>query len=109
MVGQRSSDSVIALFSGAGGLSLGFAQAGMCPKISVDIDADACSTYQANLESNVFNVDISQNVLEFSKAISSQVNVFALVGGPPCQGFSSAGMKDGRDKRNKLIFALPSG
>jgi DNA (cytosine-5)-methyltransferase 1 len=100
----RSSDSVIALFSGAGGMSLGFTQAGHRPKASADIDEDACSTYRANIGSDVFRVDLSGPVEDFSKALARHTNAFALIGGPPCQGFSSAGLKDGHDKRNRLIF-----
>ncbi len=40
----------------------------------------------------------------FSKKLSDHTHAFALIGGPPCQGFSSAGLKNGNDKRNKLIF-----
>ncbi len=41
--------SVISLFSGAGGLSLGFAQAGLKPIFGIDINRDACITYENNL------------------------------------------------------------
>jgi DNA (cytosine-5)-methyltransferase 1 len=100
----RSSDSVIALFCGAGGMSLGFQQAGLGPKISADIDLDACATYKANIDSEVFNVDLSKPEDAFNKALANHTNAFALIGGPPCQGFSSAGLKNEHDKRNRLIF-----
>ncbi len=103
-MGDNASDAVIALFCGAGGMSLGFSQAGLCPQISADIDLDACSTYEANIGNEAFNVDLSKPTGLFNKALEEHKNAFALIGGPPCQGFTSAGLKDGSDRRNLLIF-----
>lgn len=100
----KTSDSVIALFCGAGGMSLGFSQAGFCPVISADIDRDACSTYEMNISKEVLNIDLSKPEDGLNKALANHTNAFALIGGPPCQGFSSAGLKNGEDKRNRLIF-----
>lgn len=97
-------DQVISLFSGAGGMSLGFAQAGIKPEFAADIDPDACETYRTNLGVDAIEIDISQNERSFRNAIQRHRNAFALIGGPPCQGFSSAGRKNGNDKRNKLVF-----
>lgn len=97
-------DSVISLFSGAGGFSLGFAQAGLKPIVAADIDADACCTYQDNLGGEALNVDLSDTSSAFHKFIAGVREPLAIIGGPPCQGFSSAGAKDGKDTRNKLIF-----
>jgi DNA (cytosine-5)-methyltransferase 1 len=95
---------VISLFSGAGGMSLGFAQAGLKPTIAADLDADACETYRANLGVDAIQTDIADNDPKFREALIERRGAFALIGGPPCQGFSSAGRKDGTDKRNRLIF-----
>jgi DNA (cytosine-5)-methyltransferase 1 len=95
---------VVSLFSGAGGMSLGFAQAGLKPTLAVDIDPDACETYRDNLDFEAIHADISNHDSAFMRAIPQYRGVFALIGGPPCQGFSSAGLKDGKDKRNRLIF-----
>jgi DNA (cytosine-5)-methyltransferase 1 len=103
-MGSKTSDSVIALFCGAGGMSLGFAQAGLGPKIAADVDPDACSTYKSNIGTEAFNVDLSEPGDRFNTAIADYQNPLALIGGPPCQGFSSAGLKDKHDKRNRLIF-----
>jgi DNA (cytosine-5)-methyltransferase 1 len=86
-------------------MSLGFSQAGLCPQISADIDGDACSTYEANIGSEAFNIDLSRPTGPFNKAMEGYKNAFALIGGPPCQGFTSAGLKNGSDKRNRLIFS----
>lgn len=101
---SKSSDAVVALFCGAGGLSLGFTQAGVSPKLSADIDQDACSTYRTNLGDSVLNVDLSEKHDAFDRELNGCTGAFALIGGPPCQGFSSAGLKDATDKRNRLIF-----
>jgi DNA (cytosine-5)-methyltransferase 1 len=49
---------VISLFSGAGGLSLGFAQAGLKPIFGVDINHSACITYENNLGIPCHNLDL---------------------------------------------------
>jgi DNA (cytosine-5)-methyltransferase 1 len=95
---------IISLFSGAGGMSLGFSQAGLKPVLGVDIDSDACQTYQENLGIEAFNLDLSQANPLLEQHISGTHHPFAIIGGPPCQGFSSAGLKPDTDERNKLIF-----
>jgi DNA (cytosine-5)-methyltransferase 1 len=99
-------NSVISLFSGAGGLSLGFASAGLKPSFAADLDRDACTTYQANLSVKCHNVDLSSGGAE--KVIGNERRdlgeVFAVIGGPPCQGFSTAGGRRGDDPRNRLIY-----
>lgn len=85
---------VISLFSGCGGMDLGFEDHGFHPAICVDIDPVACSTLQRNRGWNVFNGDIR----EFSYA----GKVEGVIGGPPCQGFSTAGRGDPKDERNFL-------
>jgi len=85
-------------------MSLGFSQAGLGPKIAADIDNDACSTYAKNMGGKVFNVDLSEQGSRFNNELADYKNAFALIGGPPCQGFSSAGVKNCNDKRNRLIF-----
>lgn len=94
------------LFSGCGGCSLGLKQAGINVDLAVDIDQDACNTYSANLGQNTaWCVDLSTikpiDILEKSNARKD--NIALIVGGPPCQGFSSAGAKDWADPRNVLI------
>ena len=85
-------------------MSLGFAQGGAKPSFAADIDEDACATYRENLSVNAVQVDISRGERSFHKRLDDFRGVFALIGGPPCQGFSSAGKKSAKDHRNKLIF-----
>ncbi len=97
---------VINLFSGCGGCSLGLIQAGFEVRLAADIDEEACETYAANLgKEAIWPVDLSNvgpdELLERSQLDLAQVDL--IVGGPPCQGFSSAGAKDWADPRNILL------
>jgi len=86
-------------------MSLGFATAGTKPTFAADIDEDACATYRANLGVDTVCADLSKEARNILSELDRFRGSFALIGGPPCQGFSSAGKKSARDKRNKLIFA----
>lgn len=98
------SDDVLSFFSGAGGFSYGFSQAGLKPVSGAEIDKDACATYEKNIGSKCHSVDLSSIDPDFFlKAVDGR-EPFAVIGGPPCQGFSTAGARDASDPRNKLIF-----
>ncbi len=104
-MGMLSSDRVISLFSGAGGCSLGFAAAGAKPTVAADIDADACETYRRNLEVECDELDLSSDAaVARIMGRAGPTAPFAIVGGPPCQGFSTAGPRNASDPRNRLIF-----
>lgn len=102
---SNTNDKVASLFSGAGGFSLGFAQAGLKPGFAIDIDSDACRTYQENFGIQPFNEDISNLSEKAILSLEEYKNCFAIIGGPPCQGFSTAGSRNANDARNKLIFS----
>ncbi len=101
---HSNSDQVLSLFSGAGGFSYGFSQAGLKPLCGAEIDKSACATYEANIGSDCHNVDLSEVAPDFFKAALGGKTPFAVIGGPPCQGFSTAGPRNARDPRNRLIF-----
>ncbi|HEZ5469347.1 TPA: DNA (cytosine-5-)-methyltransferase [Neisseria meningitidis] len=97
----------IDLFSGAGGLSLGFEQAGFQQLLSVEMEPDYCQTYRANFPRHqLLQKDLTtlteQDLINYLNGQS----VDLVIGGPPCQGFSMAG-KIGRtftdDPRNHLF------
>lgn len=101
---NTQSDDVLTFFSGAGGFSYGFAQAGLKPLCGAEINIDACQSYEANVGSACYNIDLSQTPPSFFKDLLGGKEPFAIIGGPPCQGFSTAGARNVEDPRNRLIF-----
>jgi DNA (cytosine-5)-methyltransferase 1 len=96
----------VSLFAGGGGCSLGLKQAGFDIRLAADIDADACETYAANLGSaGVWQVDLStiSGTDLLDRVGLGRRSIDLIVGGPPCQGFSSAGARDWADPRNRLL------
>ena len=90
-----SQPTVVDLFSGAGGLALGFRMAGWELALAIDSNESACKTYRRNLGDHIRCGSVDEGV-----ELPSSV---AIVGGPPCQGFSSAGLRRPDDKRNSLV------
>jgi DNA (cytosine-5)-methyltransferase 1 len=88
---------VIDLFAGCGGMTAGFAAEGYNPVFAVEFNLHAAATYAANYgEGHTFFGDIkSVEKRQIPKA-------HVVIGGPPCQGFSSLGSKDINDPRNQL-------
>jgi DNA (cytosine-5)-methyltransferase 1 len=96
---SRVSDrlSMIDLFAGCGGMTVGFRREGFRPVMSVEWDLAAAATYAANFgESHTHWGDIE--LVPDDRIPQAQV----IIGGPPCQGFSNLGSKDVDDPRNKL-------
>lgn len=96
---------IIDLFCGIGGLSLGFEQAGFEVVSAVDMWADAVKTYNHNRKEKVAEVisveDYNVNRLP---SIISKEKITGIIGGPPCQGFSTVGKRDVDDPRNKMYL-----
>lgn len=98
--------TAISLFAGAGGCSLGFGQAGYDVRFASDIDADAVESYRRNFPRTPCEAaDIrdltADDILKRIELKPGELDM--LLGGPPCQGFSSAGAKSGDDPRNSLL------
>jgi DNA (cytosine-5)-methyltransferase 1 len=88
------------LFSGAGGLSVGFAMAGGRPVGAVDFDADSIDTYKRNFP---LANDVACCPIESWRPTTKRGQVDVIIGGPPCQGFSLArGTRFVDDPRNQL-------
>ena len=85
---------ILSLFTGAGGLDLGFELAGFDPVACIDNDPESCHTLRHNRSWPIFEGDIR----DFSPA----GYVPGIIGGPPCQGFSPAGKGNPDDPRNFL-------
>lgn len=91
--------SVVSLFSGAGGLDLGFKQVGFRLVWANDIDSDCVLTYKKNIGDEVVCGDVS----EFEASVIPDCDV--MIGGFPCQGFSVANTKRSvLDKRNTMYL-----
>lgn len=96
---------IIDLFCGIGGLSLGFEQAGFDVVAAVDMWEDAVKTYNHNREQSVakvmtvesFNDDVLPTLVKSEK-------ITGIIGGPPCQGFSTVGKREIEDPRNKMYL-----
>ena len=104
---MRNEINYIDLFAGAGGMSLGFDQAGFNNIFSVDIEPSFCETYKTNFpKHNLIQKDISKLSNEEIKSLIGNQIIDVIIGGPPCQGFSMAG-NIGRkfidDSRNQLF------
>ena len=104
---RAAAPKTIDLFSGAGGMSEGFAQAGFSVCAANDFDQDAANTYRLNHpESHFITGPIesisSQQLLEASLVDRGELDV--LVGGPPCQAFSVYNHQRGmHDERSGLF------
>ena len=85
------------LFSGCGGLDLGSILAGFQPVYAADHDSIAVDTYNSNIGDHAECVDLAESAIPDNAS-----GVDLLLGGPPCQGFSSAGPKNTEDPRNQL-------
>jgi len=104
--GSIQGPTAISLFAGAGGCSLGFQQAGFDIRFATDIDRDAVESYRRNFAGTPCEVadvrDLGPEML-LDKVCLRSGELDILLGGPPCQGFSSAGMKSAEDPRNSLV------
>jgi len=94
---RRSDYTFLGLFSGAGGLDLGFDKAGFVHTQSSDILPYAVNTMKKNRpEWEVLNCDVRDYTPDFREGLD------VLLAGFPCQGFSLGGNRDANDERNQL-------
>lgn len=109
--------TVIDLFAGAGGLSLGLYQAGWHSLFAIEKNPFAFETLKYNLIDRkkhfnwpewlpIINHDINEVLKNyFEQLMDLQGKVDLVAGGPPCQGFSMAGKRVKDDVRNQLVFS----
>lgn len=105
---NKTEHKVISLFSGAGGMDIGFEKAGFRIAVAVELDSSCCDTLRSNRPNlKIINKSITETTSdEILQTAGLQVGEAALViGGPPCQSFSLAGLRKGLDdERGKLLF-----
>ena len=101
---SRESRKVVSLFTGAMGLDLGLVEAGLQIAVAQDFDSWCVETIKRNSTHPVVPGDIKQLIETdpscsfLLKAAGIEANeVFAVVGGPPCQAYSTAGKRLGND------------
>lgn len=97
--------TVAGFYSGAGGLDLGFEQAGYEVVLANDLDPIAIRTH-ANIGKARLAVAKDVTELQLSEVLPSGADV--VVGGPPCQGFSVAGKMDPHDPRSRHVWTFLS-
>ncbi len=101
--------TVISLFAGCGGSSLGYQMAGFRECLAVEWNQDASATFRLNFPTvPVYEGDIcrltGEKCLKLAGLESGKLDV--LDGSPPCQGFSTAGKRKFRDVRNDLFTEM---
>lgn len=96
------------LFAGAGGMSLGFEQAGFDVRAAVEIDPIHCAVHKFNFPDCAI---VPRSIAEVTGAeireaagIGKKQRVDCVFGGPPCQGFSLIGHRSFDDPRNSLVL-----
>lgn len=91
---------VISLFSGCGGLDLGFEAAGFEIAWANDFDKSIWETYRKNFPDSNFDTRDIRTI----KSSEIPDNIFGIIGGPPCQSWSEAGALRGLDDERGLLF-----
>ncbi|MGL5646393.1 MAG: DNA cytosine methyltransferase [Clostridium sp.] len=110
VINKNKKITVLDLFSGAGGLSRGFLDAGYDVVLGVDFDDMALKTFKENhgsaeaMKLDLFNHENINQIIEYLE--NKNIKIDVLVGGPPCQGFSLAGSRNKDDERNTLYTAM---
>lgn len=90
----------ISLFTGAGGMDVGFTRAGIKVVVANELVPYACDTYATNHpDTKLLRGDINEYIDTFSVGDAD-----IIFGGPPCQGFSVAGKMNPDDERSQLIW-----
>jgi len=104
--------AAIDLCCGLGGLSLAAKQLGMTIVAGVDIGGDAVRTFSKNFPAAVAietTVSGSKAITQCKAALAKHGQArspLVIISGPPCQGFSAAGTRDPKDKRNKVLLGV---
>ena len=92
----------ISLFTGAGGMDIGFTAAGFDVVWANEFAKHAAATFRLNhTKTTIVEGDINEHIAEIPTA-----NIHCVFGGPPCQGFSVAGKMDANDPRSQLVYSF---
>lgn len=98
-------NEIIDLFCGCGGLSRGFELAGFNVSLAIDMWEDAIKTYNYNHKKPIgLCKDIRMLDNNFLDKYKQKHHIVGIIGGPPCQGYSTVGKRDINDDRNYLYL-----
>ena len=98
-------NKIIDLFCGCGGLSRGFELAGFNVCLAIDMWEDAIKTYNYNHKKAIgLCKDIRMLDNNFLDNYKQKHHIVGIIGGPPCQGYSTVGKRDINDDRNYLYL-----
>lgn len=98
-------NEIIDLFCGCGGLSRGFELAGFNVSLAIDMWEDAIKTYNYNHKKPIgLCKDIRMLDNNFLDNYKQKHHIVGIIGGPPCQGYSTVGKRDINDDRNYLYL-----
>lgn len=93
--------NLLSLFSGAGGLDLGFEEAGFTISVANEFDKKIWDTYELNHP----NTQLIKKDIRKIDSFDLDVEIDGIIGGPPCQSWSEAGNRRGaEDDRGQLFF-----
>lgn len=102
--GIASPLTAIGVFSGIGGFSLGFKAAGFNILGCIEIEDKFFNIYRENFpDVERLGSDVTRLDWDYLKQFISGKEIDAVIGGPPCQGFSLSGKRDKNDARNQLF------
>ncbi|OCS91226.1 DNA cytosine methyltransferase [Caryophanon latum] len=103
-------NNIISFFAGAGGMDLGFEQAGFDIKLAVEIDPIMCQTLELNRKNDTLTI-YEKNILDataeevLQQAKLRKGEVAGMIGGSPCQSFSTAGNRGAfSDERGQAMI-----
>ena len=97
---RKKTRTAVSLFTGAGGMDVGFENAGFDVLWANDLNEAACRTYERNHTGRIQCGPIE----EFMPSLKQYEGIDLIFGGPPCQGFSVAGKMDATDSRSQLLW-----
>ena len=98
--------NAVDIFSGCGGLSLGFIKSGINVVAAYDKWDAAIKVYERNFDHPVYSADLSD--VESASLHISNYQPDMIIGGPPCQDFSSAGLRNEDNGRGDLTVSYAS-
>jgi DNA (cytosine-5)-methyltransferase 1 len=115
-LGSDDTGTFVDLFCGAGGMSIGFERAGFKPVLALDKDEDSIETYKYNrpnsrlILANSSTSQLINSLADCSLKNRPVKNPTAVIGGPPCQSFSTANrqrtLNDSRDSLYKEFIEI---